>query len=452
MLSCRRSFVVLVGLIFLSGGKLSADPPVGWRMNGSGRYPDANPPTEWSQENNVDWKTKLPGRSYGSPIVVGDRVFVVSDPEELLCIRAADGAALWQKTSGHVELLGTEKAEDVLAMYKAIREQSNALRREYGELRKIEDTPKEKLDELRAAIDAVKQQEKDLATRYPPPSNGGGAGNSAATPVSNGKLVFTVYATGIVSAHSLDGERRWITFVDGANIGFGHASSPVLVDGKLIVHIKDLVALDAANGKELWRVELRARHATPIVARVGGENVIVDPSGSVVRISDGTVLAEQRELSVSEASVVTHGGVLFAQSGKTSALRLPQSIGESFALELLWEGKASRGRRTPSPVYHEGLLYGVTTDGIMDVTDAESGKTVYQKRLDIGKVYSSITVAGDFLYLCSTKGTTIVLEPGRKYQEIARNELESLGSCPVFAGKRMYVRARTHLYCIQRGG
>jgi outer membrane protein assembly factor BamB len=370
----------------------------------------------------------------------------------LLCIRATDGEILWQRTVGHAELLGAQKAEAVLAEFAAVEEKKRELHREYSDLRKDASTPQAQLDKYQQAALVLEGKRNELARHNPPPIHNGGAGNSAATPVCDGQRVYTVFGTGIVAAHSLDGQRQWIRFVEAADIGFGHSSTPTLVDGKLILHIKDLVALDAANGKELWRIELRARHASAIVVRVGDQPLLVSPAGAIVRVSDGEVLASPRALSLSESSPVIDRGVLFAQSGQTYALRLPTSVGQPFEPEVLWEGKASRGRRTPSPVFHDGLLYGVTTDGIMDVTDAATGKTLYQKRLDLGQVYSSITSAGNLLYLSSTKGTTIVLRSGRKYDEIARNELEGFGSCPVFVGDRMYIRARGHLYCIANGG
>ncbi|MCH7727193.1 MAG: hypothetical protein IH991_12045, partial [Planctomycetes bacterium] len=142
-------------------------------------------------------------------------------------------------------------------------------------------------------------------------------------------------------------------------------------------------------------------------------------------------------------------GVVYAQAAQTSAFRLPPSPRDATEMELLWQATASRGRRTPSPVWHKGLMYGVTTNGILDVTDTKTGEVVYRKRLDIGNnVYSSATSAGDYIFLSSTRGDTIVLKAGRKYDEVARNKLESFGSNPVFAGKRMYIRGQKHLYCI----
>jgi outer membrane protein assembly factor BamB len=57
-------------------------------------------PVEWAPGRNVRWRVELPGRSNGSPIVWGDKVFV-AQPQEgsrrtLICFGRADGKLLWQ--------------------------------------------------------------------------------------------------------------------------------------------------------------------------------------------------------------------------------------------------------------------------------------------------------------------------------------------------------------------
>src|ERR671913_780535 len=50
-----------------------------WRgplANGISRT--ANPPIEWSEAKNVRWKVEIPGRGSASPVVWGDRVFVLT--------------------------------------------------------------------------------------------------------------------------------------------------------------------------------------------------------------------------------------------------------------------------------------------------------------------------------------------------------------------------------------
>lgn len=75
---------------------VSAAPPqvMGWRNDGSGRYPLATPPREWSETKNILWKTKVGPNKYSSPILVAARLFLLSDPAWLCCVSANDGSPL----------------------------------------------------------------------------------------------------------------------------------------------------------------------------------------------------------------------------------------------------------------------------------------------------------------------------------------------------------------------
>ncbi len=432
----------------------TATEPVGWRLDGTGQYPKATPPTKWSAEENVVWKTAMPGPSYASPIVVGDRIFVTSQPAALLCVRASDGDVLWQRPHTYVEIFGAEAAKkigDDRAKATKISRQIAALLQKYKELQKNDPPPKGKLQRISQQVAKLRATVREL-TRYPripKYDSGRNAGNAAATPVSDGTTVYAAFATGIVSAHTLDGNRRWMKFVEAPRTSFGHASSPVLASGKVIIHFANLIALDAETGKEVWRVKLKATHSTPVATRVAGVDVLLTASGAIVRATDGKVLAASL-YRLSHSSPVVHDGVVYVhQNGMTKALRLPQTAGDTLEVEPLWEGDATRsGYQCPSPVFHDGLLYGVSLSGILEVTDAKSGKFVYRQRLPIGRVYPSPTLAGDLLFIGGNGGKMVVVQPGRQYKELALNDLERFTSCPVFAGQRMYVRAEKHLYCI----
>src|SRR4029077_3443090 len=50
-----------------------------WRgPQATGVSTTADPPIEWSETKNVRWKTEIPGRGSPSPLVWGDRVFLLS--------------------------------------------------------------------------------------------------------------------------------------------------------------------------------------------------------------------------------------------------------------------------------------------------------------------------------------------------------------------------------------
>src|SRR6516162_2435421 len=44
----------------------------------NGVAPRANPPVHWSETNNIRWKVALPGKAHSSPIVSGERVYLLS--------------------------------------------------------------------------------------------------------------------------------------------------------------------------------------------------------------------------------------------------------------------------------------------------------------------------------------------------------------------------------------
>src|SRR6188508_2974012 len=128
-----------------------SERPVGWRMDGTGNYASASPPTTWNKTKNIQWKVKLPGGSQGSPIVVGDRIFVVSDPAELLCLNATDGKILWQRSNAVAEVYGKDKAEQMTAEYKRLREEKGKLEKSLQSAKGNE----EKEKEIREQIDTL---------------------------------------------------------------------------------------------------------------------------------------------------------------------------------------------------------------------------------------------------------------------------------------------------------
>ncbi len=439
---CSSVTGILASLILL----VAADG-AGWRNDGTGRFPDTKPPLRWSLDENICWKVELPGRSLGSPVVVGDRVFVTSDPSELICLASQDGSMLWRKSHEYTDVFGDAKGKAIEANLRAaeeIRRQRDELQRAGNEARKAGNTAKH--EQLRQQADELDKRYREL-TVYPP-KPGGDTGNSTSTPVCDGRNVFSVFATGIVSSHTVAGQRNWITFIDGARSD--HSASPLLVDGKLIVHLRDLVALDAETGEILWRVAANERHGSPVAARTGSHFVVITASGDVVNTNDGKRLA-QRQFQLSHNSPIIEDSVIYSQEdGAIKAFQLPRDWADDNKLELHWETSSSRSNQLASPVYHDGLLYGVNERGILTVTDAKTGETVYRQRLDFdgGRVDASLCLAGNLLFVSNTRGSTLVIRPGREFEQVARNELEGFSSSLAFSGSRMYVRTAKSLYCV----
>jgi outer membrane protein assembly factor BamB len=439
--------------------------PAGWRQDGTGRFPDATPPLEWAKDSNVRWKTKMPGPGFGSPVLVGDKLFVVSYPAEVLCVRASDGKVLWQESTTLADVLGKDKADEIAKQYERLDKQRNEAGGAFGKLRKemkdagldpdkpksLDEANKDKLDKAREKITQADRALREQQKKYPRKEARGEPGNAAATPACDGKHLAAVFGTGIVAVYTTEGKKLWARFVESPTIAFGHSASPVLAGDRLIVHLEDLVALDLATGKELWRTAVPARHASSILTRLDEQDVLVTPAGPVVRVRDGKVL-NKGKFSVSESTPLLDGRIIYASnSGRVQAVKLSAAGEDEAKLEEVWKADAARDRRTPSSVLHDGLLYAVNTNGILDAIDVKSGEHLYSQRLPLNTVYASITLAGGHLFVMDMRGKAVVLKPGRRYQRVATNDLEGTGASPVFVGERLYLRGHQHLYCIEKG-
>ncbi|MBE3070060.1 MAG: PQQ-like beta-propeller repeat protein [Planctomycetes bacterium] len=378
----------------------AAERPVGWRGDGSGCYPSADPPAKWSADQNVLWKAEV-GRGCSSPILVGGRVLVTSEPDLLVCLDASSGKELWRKVH--------------------------------------------KLSDLPPALDAQA------------PGQSGQYGQATPTPVSDGKCVWVFFHTGIVACYDLDGTRRWLRWYKmRLATGYGRTASPVLVGGRLLVHFGPLACLDAATGELLWTCDAaKATYGTPVRARLGDVDVAVTPKGDIVRLADGKVLAADLGNCMYPSPVVQGRTVYFIGSAMT-AVELPDKAADEVAARELWYAELE-GDFYASPVVHDGRVYTVDRAANFYVIDAATGKTVLKKTLPLSpaggpgapNVYPSICLAGKRLLVSNDAGEAVFIEPGDKGALVGEGTLPAgCGATPTFTGGRVFVRGGEVLYCL----
>jgi outer membrane protein assembly factor BamB len=429
---------------------------VGWRHDGTGEFPAADPPTMWTADSGVIWKTRMPGPSNASPILVGNKIFVCSDPDILLCVNREDGSILWERTNSALDLVD----ESTRAQYEKEWEEGKKARDRHSEakskLRNAKGRAREEgvetsdeIDALSKTVGSLKEELESFPTfhKYVPPEHHGVNGHSTPTPVSDGKHVFAVFGTTVVVCYDLDGNKVWTRFMETTVHRFGHSASPLLVGDLLIVPLKDLVALDAATGEEKWRTEFSLYWGSPISIEFGGTKAIVTPRGDVVRASDGQVLASELSILKYCSPVLDENSLYFIENGG-KAMEIPSTADGEF--QEKWTTQPRSDRYYASPVVHDGLIYAMTQNNVFSVIDQHSGEIVYSETLSLGggAAYPSITLAGGYVYASNSNGATAVLKPGREYVEVASNSLEKFRSNPIFDGSRMYVRGEEHFYCI----
>jgi hypothetical protein len=405
------AFVAIAGIAWAQEPPLGSsdfaptrERPFGWRGDGSGRFPGATPPTVWTPAKNLRWSTPV-GSAYSSPILTDKLVVVASEPNRLIGLDRENGKVRW----------------------------------------KVEVGPDDLADETSRAAAAGYVPRKD------------GSGFMAATPLTDGTTIYAVLANGLVCAVDLEGRRKWTSYIDAdENTGYGRSASPLLVAGKLIVHMTNLYAFDPLTGKQLWvNTDAESKYGSPTSLKVAGTELIVTPAGDVVHAGNGK-LVESGVGSATYTSPVAVDGTVYFGEVTFNASRFDAK----FKAKELWNGPGG-GEVFGSPLLHEGFLYTATVKGKLlvylatgtgDQSPIVKSRPLFDESDRSGpQLYASVTLAGQHLFVHSNHGEMVVLEATREAKLVSRIRLSSgTGSSPVFAGTRIFLRDGEKLLCISR--
>ena len=73
-----HKLATILSILVLTSSLAAEDWP-GWRgPRRDGTSLEKELPTTWSKDENVAWKTPIPGTGHSSPIIWGDRIFVTT--------------------------------------------------------------------------------------------------------------------------------------------------------------------------------------------------------------------------------------------------------------------------------------------------------------------------------------------------------------------------------------
>lgn len=447
-----------------------------WRNDGNGLYPAAQAATDWADASRVKWETALPARGNGCPILVGGKLFFTAEPATLVCADAATGKILWQKSNEYTDLMevtpGKSKdMEAAIAKAKEIEEKAAPLERElYREERRMRRNRDDaalgaRVDELKKQIADLRKGAGPLADQMKKPSAHDTNGYSSYTPVSDGKHVWACFGTGVVVCYDLEGKRVWHKRTDSPDHDWGGASSPTLVDGKLIIRFSDHVALDPASGKELWRTpSTGVAFNCPANFKLDGKHYIFTARGELIRASDGKNLPSEDLKGIAKPfcffntpSIIgdriytAHGSE--GEQGEANAFEIPKTaeLLEKDGLKKLWHTQISKNRYYSSPLVHEGIVYLISREYQMQALDATSGEQIYSEKIKgfSGTAYPSLTLAGNTIFVGEENGGAAFVKPGRTFEEISRTKVDPYRSTPIFEGGLTYLRTQEKLLAIR---
>lgn len=417
VLLIQFSTVVPVGLAREPSDKSRPSANVMWRYDGSGRFPDIRPPAEWRADKNIVWKAPVEIGGYSSPIVAAGKVFVTAEMGSLFCLDLADGKLLWKKD------LFSKDSKDLPA------ELSRKLMRGCG----------------------------------------GDSKQSTPTPTSNGEQVFYINAMGLCACYDLQGRQQWIQIIETAEEEEYFSSSPIFHGDRIILTWGCLLALNAKDGTILWKAEeAKPTHGTPLIARIGGTEVVITPAGDIVRIDDGEILCSKLFESTFSTPMI-EGNILYVIDAKARALELPDKPEKGMRLKEVWNTKL-KGSFMASPVYRDGLIYTLESQKCrVVILDAKTGAlltstkdiddTTKAEKLEPGVkidgltraqfAYASPVATKSEIYYFDDTGNTAVLHLGREHRLARINKLDDtfIGT-PFFVDDKIIIRGRETVYCL----
>ena len=390
--------------------------------NGQGISKATNLPVHWSTEENIAWKTDIPGESWSSPIVWNDHIFLTTTTNDganchVIAVDRMTGNILWNK------IVFTQEAN-------------------------------QHMHEMNS--------------------------HATSTPVTDGNIVCAVFCGGSFVSLDFDGNIRWINSDLNYYSQHGLATSPVIYGDLVLLSVNHsnredpkelgflkawdqayLLALDKNTGKERWRGKRgmsRGGHSTPIIMQINGKEQIISSAGDVLQgfdPSDGKLIwtvASIGEPGV-PSPIVGDGLVYTSQinNGPIRAVR-PDGQGDCTETHIVWEQKGYTPMMA-SYLYIKPFLYTCTDGSYFCCLDAATGEFLWRHQLRTGALNPSPIYADGKIYVLSERGTTVVLKPSGDPKEpaeiIATNELNQQCRATIaVAGKQLLIRSANHLWCI----
>jgi len=413
----------------------------------TGASPTADPPTTWSDTQNIKWKAEIPGEGTSTPIVWGDRVFVLAAIDTDKRGQAATPAELPpppDRGGGRRGRGGMGRGTPPSNVYQFV---ILCLDRKTGKL----------------LWQQVAREEVPHEGRHP--SEGSFASPS---PVTDGKNVYAFFGSRGLYCYDMDGKLQWSKDLGKMRIflTFGEGSSPALCGDSLIINWDNedgsfITALDKSTGKTLWKTT-RNEHtawATPLIVDVGGKAQIVTIATSKTRTYDATsgkLLWEGPGLTRNVIpSPVAADGIAYVMSGyqghSAMAIRLDKTADSNSSDPIVWKF----GKKTPyvpSPLLYNGRLWFFADNAeIVTCLEAKSGKPIIDgQRIDglLGVFASPVAAAGK-VYLIGRNGGVVVMKDGNEPKVIATNHLDDkFDASPALAGADLFLRGQHTLYCI----
>ena len=362
-------------------------------------------------EKDFRWNVPIAGVGYGSPVVWGEKAFLLTCDEKIglgrvVCVSVADGRIIWNK-------------DYRLGAFKHNKDNSMA----------------------------------------------------ASTPAVDASRVVVCWTSAkAVTVVALDhaGKQVWQHSLGAHKTSHGPCCTPILYEGTVYVANDNqgpsaLLAIDAASGKVKWQVKRtsgKAAYGTPLIYRPAGgapQLVVSSTAGGLT----GYDLKTGKQLWIAAdanpqrvvASPVQAGDLIVSSSGTGGrgkwliAVKPPASSGGQ--VQTVWKNLRD-APYVPTSVAVGGLLFVVTDTGGLACHRAATGEVVWKDKLP-ERFYGSPVCAGGKIYVIGRKGTMFCYAAAEKFELLGETPLgEASFATPAFAGTRMLLRTHSRLICVEK--
>lgn len=441
LLALQSAILIILAMPQLTAGE--NDWPAFRGSDARGISQNEQLPLEWGVDQNVKWKTPIPGRGWSCPVTWGDRVYLTTVFSHGKEEEAKPGL-----------YFGGDRSEPPKADHdwKVL-----ALDLNTGEI--------------------VWEKTVDQG----PPRHSLHIKNSYATetPITDGERIYAMFGNRGFYCLDLQGNLLWSKPLQPfkTRLGWGTASSPMLHEGRLYL-VQDneekssLVCLDAATGSEIWSVprDEKSNWSTPFLWKSSTRTEIVTAGSKRMRgydlegkqlweLGGGSANTCATPYAVDDLLYVTSGYILdkkkpvFAVRPGAEGDITPAGDSAKDSPSIAWVAR-QLAPYVPSTLVYEGQLYVLYDQGFLASVDAQTGKAVYGKqRLKNGTAFTASPWAyRDRIFCLSEDGKTAVITAGKKYALERINELAEDDLCmatPALAGNKLLIRTTARLYCFE---
>jgi outer membrane protein assembly factor BamB len=471
--SFHLPFVVVICFLSMSmsGGDLLGQQ-LDWPQF---RGPDANPvgdqlqlPSNWSMTDNLEWSLDIPGRGWSSPIVSNGKVFVTTVLSDKEMKPAQTGTTYSNDYVAELTALGITGEE----LMKMVQERDFEMPHEVN------------LNYALVCIDLESgklEWQREYHQGKPPGGSHRKNSFSSETPVTDGEKVFVLAGNLGLYAFDFSGELVWKKNLSNhpVYLDFGTGSSPLLVDGKLIVlndneEASYLAAFRTSDGEEIWRAKRgdfaegerpmqASSWTTPFLWKNSQrtEIVTIGPTRLTSYDLDGNELWFLKGLRMGPAAspfgvgdkLIVNGGapqpMYVIRPGATGDITLKNDESTNEFIE--W----SRPRATsyiPTPLVYENGLYILNDNGIFTRLDLATGEESYKERIKTsGADFTSSPWAADGkIFVASEQGNVYVIRAGEKYELLETIKIGEMAmASPALLPKRLIFRTDKRVFSVK---